>query len=549
MARAVVANPFDNQIGSVASTANVVDIYQRGVVARSPFEALADSLKRFEAKATPALQRQEQRAAEKEMREGERLYQENRIAIGEAVKKGLIEEGASPYLRKGYRVSQLNTMATRYAAELESALVTQKLFHNGDPNKIESFIAGFQEKFVADNGFSEFADSEVAEFFGINANKANEVFRTSWREKHVAYQKEQNYLQFERDTAAMTTLLFREDMTDTEQAVAMEQLKEWIETQAKERSLDGMNNTRVTETIITGVSLAAELAGDADILDVLKETKLGTAAIGSSFKRQAEIMAVENRIAAKLQAQANTEYTKFVRDMKALRGKVSGEAHSLILSPDFSVPAVRALADQLFDTGVEENIAEATSILNFAEKVAEASNKVTLDPDDYLDIQSRLEKAGLAWQARAVLNTAAAAGKIDASHMRQFYGDWQSYYKPKDEDDDDPNALDFTTSTTTEGKALSAFKSVITGNEFDATSDNRINAIDASLQFRILWTETAQRMIQANDDKPLSFTQKIELEKIVTSALIERFMATAAIEVDSDAAQQSIANIVPTLPD
>jgi hypothetical protein len=55
-------------------------------------------------------------------------------------------------------------------------------------------------------------------------------------------------------------------------------------------------------------------------------------------------------------------------------------------------------------------------------------------------------------------------------------------------------------------------------------------------------------MIQANDDKPLSFTQKIELEKIVTSALIERFMATAAIEVDSDAAQQSIAKITPPLP-
>ena len=132
--------------------------------------------------------------------------------------------------------------------------------------------------------------------------------------------------------------------------------------------------------------------------------------------------------------------------------------------------------------------------------------------------------------------------------MRQFYGDWQSYYKPKDEDDDDPNALDFTTSTTTEGKALSAFKSVITGNEFDATSDNRINAIDASLQFRELWTENAQRMVEANNGKPLSFTQKIELEKIVTSALIERFMATAAIEVDSPAAQQSIANITPPLP-
>jgi hypothetical protein len=164
-------------------------------------------------------------------------------------------------------------------------------------------------------------------------------------------------------------------------------------------------------------------------------------------------------------------------------------------------------------------------------------------------IQRNLEKASTAAEARQVLQQAANANRIDASHMRQFFGDWQSYYKPKDEDDDDPNALDFTTSTTTEGKALSAFKSVITGNEFDATSDNRINAIAASLDFRILWTETAQRMVEANDGKPLSFTQKIELEKIVTSALLERFMATAAIEVDSDAAQQSIANIAPPLPD
>ena len=56
-------------------------------------------------------------------------------------------------------------------------------------------------------------------------------------------------------------------------------------------------------------------------------------------------------------------------------------------------------------------------------------------------------------------------------------------------------------------------------------------------------------MVEANNGKPLSFTQKIELEKIVTSTLLERFTATTAIEVESDAAQQSIANIVPTLPD
>ena len=81
------------------------------------------------------------------MLEGQRLYQENRIAMGDAVRTGLIEEGASPYLRKGYRISQMNTLAARYATELEAKLVTEKLYTNGDPERIESYIADFQKNF------------------------------------------------------------------------------------------------------------------------------------------------------------------------------------------------------------------------------------------------------------------------------------------------------------------------------------------------------------------------------------------------------------------
>ena len=145
MARPVVANPFENQIPTVSATASPVDIYVRPADKTSPFAALADTLSRLEQKAVPVLQREEQRRAERELKEGQRLYEENRFAIGDAVKKGIIEEGASPYIRKGYRISQMSTLAMRYAEDLERVLEQQKLYTNGDPARIEAFVADFQK--------------------------------------------------------------------------------------------------------------------------------------------------------------------------------------------------------------------------------------------------------------------------------------------------------------------------------------------------------------------------------------------------------------------
>ena len=62
-----------------------------------------------------------------------------RKSIGDAVKAGVIDEGASPYLRKGYRVANLNVLSARYAAELNQALTARKLYTNGDAAAIESF--------------------------------------------------------------------------------------------------------------------------------------------------------------------------------------------------------------------------------------------------------------------------------------------------------------------------------------------------------------------------------------------------------------------------
>ena len=147
MARRVVGNPFENQLPTVAATARPVDTYVRAVVEKSPLEGLAKLLSNLEKKAVPALQREEERRANAEYAEGVELYNKNRIEMGQAVKDGLIDEGASPYLRKGYRVSHLNAMGARYTNELSNALDNQELYKNGNPES----IAEFTNKFYTDS--------------------------------------------------------------------------------------------------------------------------------------------------------------------------------------------------------------------------------------------------------------------------------------------------------------------------------------------------------------------------------------------------------------
>ena len=101
----------------------------------------------------------------------------------------MIDEGASPYLRKGYSVANLNVLSARYAAELNEALVANKLYTNGNPAAIEQFTEKFYADFQQKHGFDGFATTEVADYFLATASKANEAFRESWKTKHLAYQK------------------------------------------------------------------------------------------------------------------------------------------------------------------------------------------------------------------------------------------------------------------------------------------------------------------------------------------------------------------------
>jgi len=467
MARPVVGNPFDGQIGTVAPTARPVDTYERGVVKKSPFEALSRTLNNLEKKAVPALQREEARRAENEFQEGQRLYQENRIAIGEAVKNGLIDEGESPYLRKGYRISQMNTMSMRYTAELESALEKQKLYTTGNPERIEQFIKTFQGKFIENNGMSTFSAAEVSEHFGTTATKSEEIFRQTWRNKHVAWQRAQNYAAFQNEVAEATVALFKPDMSDEERKNAMATFSTWLEGKSASASTDGMNNKNVIDTILTGVGIVVEKTGQTDILDVFKSTNFGTGAAASSLRVQSRLLDIEAKAIRIEAARAVADENELNQAYEGVRATSRSLLDAFTSAPTPENRAsVKDAINTLMQTPDDENTKLATALRRQLDTFdqAELNGGINKTAATEIRIEAALEAAQTFEDVASLLLSAANNGELTPSDVTTKLNKWRKEFDPAL---DVAAGLNFTTTSSVEGAALSELRSIIRGNDLD----------------------------------------------------------------------------------
>lgn len=520
MARPVVGNPFEGQLPTVSATASPVDVYVRGTEKRSSLAALAKTLESFSSKATSALAGMEKQAAEREILEGQRLYAENRIAIGDAVKKGIIEEGASPYIRKGYRISQMSTMAMRYADDLERVLEQRKLYQNGDPERIESFIQKFQNEFIEANGLSGFIPSELQEYFGTSAAKSNEVFRGAWRDKHVAWQKEAARKAFENQVAMATMVLMQEGATLEERQAALKKLGGYVQTLADGKKVDGVSNEDVINSVLQGVGTIAEYTADDSILELFDNIKFGTDTASSSLKIQDKIIDIQNKVFT-LQERRRVQQEREVDAANETARATAGQS----LFSYFENPTVesRAAIDQamadLQATGVEKNVDEAMqiqSLLEAHDKKLEGSNKTPLTEIDLDDALSRAETEA---KAREILETYAFAQKIGSNEIFTKLDYWRRNYDPAN---DEAVGLDFN-GNTTEAQYASAFKRIVEGDP-DAFDMNKFsNGQLGYTQFKRLYREAVAAWSKQNDGAFPSEQAKEDIGAEVTRKMLIKF--------------------------
>ena len=330
MARAVIGNPFANQIPTVSATAQPIDIYSQAVLKKGPLESLSALLTSLETKATPALKNAEERQAKAAYAEGVELYNKTRVSIGDAVRDGVIAEGDSPYLRKGYRISHLNAMSARYTQELNDALEIKKLYKNGNPDSIDEFTTQFYETFQTENGFTGHSDVEIAEYFSTTASKANEAFRASWADKNRDWQKDQNYDAWSNETSTYILTMYNEEDTEDERAKKEASFTTWVNGRIKQAEVDGMDRDKVNETILNSVILSAYQSNDLTILDSLDEIITGTGALGTNLKAAEAMFTAKSNIAENIaKAEKDQTAAKLVADNQTV-STLETEASALI---------------------------------------------------------------------------------------------------------------------------------------------------------------------------------------------------------------------------
>jgi len=557
--RIVVANPFANQISTVGPTARPVDIYKKAQVKTGGFESLSKALDVFNQKALPALGRIEERSAEKEFAQGQELFNKTRTSMGDAVKAGLVEEGASPYLRKGYRVARLNTLGARYADELATALTAQKLYKNGSPEAIEKFTTEFYEEFQEENEFGGFIDTEISQYFSGTAAKANETFRASWLEKHTAWQKAENYRMMADEVSTMTSTTFTDSDTPEERVQKTASLVEWLNQKIKDAKIDGMDNAKVNAAIVDSLVLSAYENNDASILDVMSEVITGTGPLGYTKEARTAVVDASEKIATIQERAAKREIleTKRINKEKMDDAVTQGFAAATFVYEGKTKTEVdgeqidtqdlfESAVGQLYAIGTTEAIGQAEAMTRYYYAQVKAGEEDrNVDEKIYAEFLVDILDQPDITRATSFVANGLDRGEIDGGQANQLL----SFYGRNQTKAGKPRKATYDDSTYGVGKIMKGFQAIIIGNEFDATDVKRLRAFQFGQRFREMYitNENEFRQQSGTDRYPTPREAQAIATQIIQS-LSQTYVDGGTLEEAAEADAESLASNAPPVP-
>jgi len=518
MARQVIGNPFANQIPTVSATAQPVETFTPAILKKGNLESLSALLTSLETKATPVLEAAEERKAKAEYAAGVELYNTTRVAIGDAVRDGIIAEGDSPYLRKGYRISHLNAMSARYTEELNDALEIKKLYKNGNPDSIDDFTTKFYESFQQDNGFAGHSDVEVAEYFSTTASKANEAFRASWADKHRDWQKNQNYAAWANETSTYILTMYKEEDTEEQRATKEATFVNWVNGRIKAAEVDGMNREKVNETILNSVILAAYKANDTSMLDSLEGVITGTGSLATNLKAATAVYEaradISTNIAKKEKDEANARLAQNNANVSSLEAGITAKITQAATSTGTALVQLNQDIDaemvELYRAGRRGNAKAATlyrSMVSFRNSQDKSGAEFRGDADKaHATVMNELKNFTDVAKVYDYLALQVALGTIPAKSEGALLSQWNTVYNSGEE-----MGLDWLTAGSAAKDLKSSFiNSVTTAASLVPDGTSGELALQAGVRFDKYYQELKLDWMETNPDK--KFTPGIQYQ-------------------------------------
>lgn len=277
---------------SLAPVASPVSTFVRPTLKESRGETLSRALETIDS-LNPSLKREFKRQADVELAEGEEMFEDKREDYAEAVRSGSIPAGASPFVRRGYRTSQLHTLAASYSVELNRAMESSNIHEEDDPAKVEAFIREFTASFEEANGVDGMPAKEVDKFYRPTTIRAQDAFRTEQAERNISLIEERRIRSFEAELLANMQMSRGRDISG------------WINAKAQEMYEEGIDHSVIEKTIMNAVGTYAMERGSVGIASMLRGVQVaGMPALGSSVAGRKVITQIREKAAAAEQARA-----------------------------------------------------------------------------------------------------------------------------------------------------------------------------------------------------------------------------------------------------
>ena len=284
---------------------------------------------------------------------------------------------------------------------------------------------------------SKFSDAEMATNFGTSASKAEELFRQSWQNKHIEWQKEENYKQLGNEVYEAVSTMLTDDMDEVEYLTNQGLFGVWLEQTAAKYSTNGANNAKVLDTIIDAIGVHVEETGDLEVLEVFKQTKFGTDVVANSLYYKKKESTIVSRSIQLENARIAREEKILNQKHEEQRAKSARYMIEYLQDPSPENEMILKTAIVALKVSPEEkntSLAVAYNNQLLAMQKSEQLGGQNKTAESELNLDAALSKATTYEQASSIILRYAGDGKVSADGVNAKLNVWKQQYDPSNDD-------------------------------------------------------------------------------------------------------------------
>ena len=266
-------------------------------------------------------------ANEADVEMGRKAALANKAQFKEAIDKGVIPPGASPWFKVGYERQRAARVSMEYDQALKSAYAQTDLSNNDDPAAVSSWMQDFTKSWLESNPEAQ-ANPEFGRMFstlGAQAQDQLQSFHAAERTKRI----EEGLVS---DTDFMLgEIIKRSTLPDGSRQSG---LGTDLAAKLSEQVSNGLNGTVANRLVTDAVIREAEETGDITLLDTLSEIPSGSGMVGNIGWVKDQVQQARDRISQQDHQRSHLTNLKAAEDRKiAIQGLQSAANEKLFADP------------------------------------------------------------------------------------------------------------------------------------------------------------------------------------------------------------------------